>query len=102
MALKFFVITFHHYLSSKEIEDFLKNNGILPLSSLNPASNSSDLYAGSFISVSTQLRRYAVEVPTFQEKNLLNALQNANLVATICDGGVVYSPGKKKALNKKK
>lgn len=96
MALKFFIITFHHYLSAFEIEGFLRLQGLVPVSSLDPE-RPSDLYVGTYIGVSTQVKRYAVEVPAANEKRFLEALQTAQLVATICDGGIVHSlSGKKK------
>jgi hypothetical protein len=69
---------------------------LVSVSSLDPE-RPSDLYMGTYIGVSTQVKRYAVEVPTANEKRFLEALQTAEIVATICDGGIVHSlSGKKK------
>jgi len=72
---------------------------LIPVASIDPE-RYSDLFVGTYTSVSTQVKRYAVEVPFVNENRLLDAL--TGLVTRIDDGGVVHSIAGRKKLNKEK
>lgn len=99
MAFKFYAVTFHHFLTHNEIEELFFEHGLIPVASIDPEKYS-DLFVGTYSSVSTQVKRYAVEVPFVNENRLLDAL--TGLVTRIDDGGVVHSIAGRKKINKEK
>ena len=101
MAFKFYVVTFHHFLTHNEIEELFFEHGLIPVASIDPEKYS-DLFVGTYSSVSTQVKRYAVEVPMANDKKLLDNLQNGHWATRIDDGGLVYSVANRKKQGKEK
>ena len=101
MSFKFYIVTFHHFLSQNEIEEMLSENRLVSVGSIDPE-RYTDLFVGTYVSVSTQVKRYAVEVPMANDKKLLDNLQNGHWATRIDDGGLVYSVANRKKQGKEK
>ena len=83
----------------------LSENRLVSVGSIDPE-RYTDLFVGTYVSVSTQVKRYAIEVPVANERRLLDVLQSGHWATRIDDGGITYSLGGKKKtpkenLNKK-